>query len=241
MAPHVKRRKLTSAVEEITFDPVARHEFLTGFHKRKMQRVRQAQEYAQKKAREERRLERKKVSSFCVAMLVLFRQDQFPDFSSSLQVREERAAEYQRILEETRKRIEKDVNSDTESGSANDSGEEEEWQGFDEPPPVDYEAEYIDEDKYTTVTVEEMDPSREALYKTETNGTDGESSDQDEDSAGAVDSGRSSSAQEKGDKKTDKPKKKRKKFRYESKAERLLNQQKERLAKRRKAKARRER
>lgn len=64
MAPHAKRRKLTSAVEEITFDPVARHEFLTGFHKRKMQRIRQAQEYAQKKAREERRLERKKVSTF---------------------------------------------------------------------------------------------------------------------------------------------------------------------------------
>lgn len=138
------------------------------------------------------------------------------------------------------------MNSDTDSGSADDSGEdEEEWEGFDEPPPVDYEAEYIDEDKYTTVTVEELDTSsREALYKPETNGTDGESSDQDEDNTGAVDSvpdsGRSS-AQEKGVKKTDKPKKKRKKFRYESKAERLLNQQKERLAKRRKARARRER
>ncbi|KAL1968511.1 hypothetical protein VTN77DRAFT_1721 [Rasamsonia byssochlamydoides] len=210
MAPHAKRRKLTSAVEEITFDPVARHEFLTGFHKRKLQRTRAAQEYAQKKAREERRLERKKL-------------------------REERAAEYQRMVEETRRRMEEELNSDTDSGSENNSGEEEEWEGFDEPPPVDYEAEYIDEDKYTTVTVEEMDPSKEALYKTESSGEDGESSAQDEDNAGDR-----SSAQKEVQKK-DKPKKKRKKFRYESKAERLITQQKERLAKRRKAKARRER
>lgn len=64
MGPQAKRRKLTSAIEEITFDPVARHEFLTGFHKRKMARMRHAQEVAEKKAREERRQERKKVCLF---------------------------------------------------------------------------------------------------------------------------------------------------------------------------------
>lgn len=61
MVSKAKRRKLSSKVEEITFDPVARHEFLTGFRKRKQQRIRQAREYAEKKAREERRLERKRV------------------------------------------------------------------------------------------------------------------------------------------------------------------------------------
>jgi ribosomal RNA-processing protein 17 len=61
MAPHAKRRKVESAVAEISFDPAARHEYLTGFHKRKLQRTKQAQEYAEMKAREERRQARKKV------------------------------------------------------------------------------------------------------------------------------------------------------------------------------------
>lgn len=61
MGPQAKRRKVASAIEEINFDPSARHEFLTGFHKRKQQRIKQAQEYAEKKAREEKREERKKV------------------------------------------------------------------------------------------------------------------------------------------------------------------------------------
>lgn len=46
-----------------------------------------------------------------------------------------------------------------------DEKEEEDWEGIEEPPAVDYEAEYVDEDKYTTVTVEEMDASREGLLK----------------------------------------------------------------------------
>jgi ribosomal RNA-processing protein 17 len=61
MGPQVKRRKVASAVEEISFDPTARHDFLTGFHKRKQQRIKLAQEYAEKKAREEKREERRKV------------------------------------------------------------------------------------------------------------------------------------------------------------------------------------
>lgn len=46
-----------------------------------------------------------------------------------------------------------------------DKESDEEWEGIEEPPAVDYEAEYIDEDKYTTVTVEEIDSSREGLRK----------------------------------------------------------------------------
>jgi ribosomal RNA-processing protein 17 len=47
-------------VEEITFDPAARQEFLTGFHKRKLQRAKHALEAAEKRAREERLVERRK-------------------------------------------------------------------------------------------------------------------------------------------------------------------------------------
>ena len=60
MGPQAKRRK-TSKVEEITFDHSARHEFLTGFRKRKQQRIKQAQEVAEQKAREMKREERKRV------------------------------------------------------------------------------------------------------------------------------------------------------------------------------------
>lgn len=62
MAPQAKRRKVTTtAVEEVNFDPDARQEFLTGFHKRKVQRSKHAQEIAEKKAKEERLVTRRKV------------------------------------------------------------------------------------------------------------------------------------------------------------------------------------
>ena len=64
MVPPTKRRKI-SAVEEITFDPAAREEFLTGFHKRKLARVKHAQGEAAKKEREERVKKRREVRFSC--------------------------------------------------------------------------------------------------------------------------------------------------------------------------------
>lgn len=60
---HSKKRKATHAVEEVTFDNSARQEYLTGFHKRKVQRQKHAQEEAAKRAREEKIEFRKQVSS----------------------------------------------------------------------------------------------------------------------------------------------------------------------------------
>lgn len=55
MAPPTKKRKVDNpAIEEIKYDPEAREEFLTGFHKRKLQRAKHARENAEKKARAER-------------------------------------------------------------------------------------------------------------------------------------------------------------------------------------------
>jgi len=51
--PPSKKRK-TSAVAEITFDFAAREEYLTGFHKRKLARIKHAQEEAAKKEKEEK-------------------------------------------------------------------------------------------------------------------------------------------------------------------------------------------
>lgn len=72
MGPRTKRRKVSDKVEEITFDSAARQEFLTGFHKRKLQRARHAQEIAEKKAQQMKREERKRVSTrwTCLAIMV---------------------------------------------------------------------------------------------------------------------------------------------------------------------------
>ena len=56
-----KKKKVQPTIEEINFDNDARADYLTGFHKRKVQRQKHAQEIATKKAREEKILERKQV------------------------------------------------------------------------------------------------------------------------------------------------------------------------------------
>lgn len=56
-----KRRKIEHKIEEISFDNDARADYLTGFHKRKVQRAKRAQEEAVKKGREERVEMRKQV------------------------------------------------------------------------------------------------------------------------------------------------------------------------------------
>lgn len=61
-APVKRRRKDESVIEEISFDFDARQEYLTGFHKRKLQRIKKAHEEAAKKEREDRIASRKAVS-----------------------------------------------------------------------------------------------------------------------------------------------------------------------------------
>jgi ribosomal RNA-processing protein 17 len=63
LPPPTKKRKTTPAIEEISFDFDARQEYLTGFHKRKQQRIKNAQEEAAKRARLERIEARKQVET----------------------------------------------------------------------------------------------------------------------------------------------------------------------------------
>jgi ribosomal RNA-processing protein 17 len=56
-----KKRKREHAVEEIAFDGDSRLDYLKGFHKRKQQRIKYAQELAAKKAREDKIAFRKQV------------------------------------------------------------------------------------------------------------------------------------------------------------------------------------
>ncbi|KAJ6013333.1 hypothetical protein N7540_007924 [Penicillium herquei] len=217
MGLYPKKRKLAPKVEEVTFDPDAREEFLTGFHKRKVQRMKHAQEVAVERAREEKRQDRKRL-------------------------REERAAEFNRAMEEHKRQL-KQMKAENGEDSENDSEDEDEqeWEGIEEPPAVDYEAEYIDEDKYTTVTVEEMDASREGLRKA----VHQDDTEDEEEKSTEKPSAETEEAEKKPAKKvwkraSDMPKKKKKQFRYESKTDRKLTQAKQRLTKSKKAKARRE-
>jgi ribosomal RNA-processing protein 17 len=60
MPPPSKRRK-TAAIAEISFDPSAREEYLTGFHKRKVARQKLAEEENAKKERAEKLRQRAEV------------------------------------------------------------------------------------------------------------------------------------------------------------------------------------
>jgi ribosomal RNA-processing protein 17 len=59
--PPSKKRKYAYAIEEINFDNTARAEYLTGFRKRKLARIKQAKEAAAEMERQEKIRTRKKV------------------------------------------------------------------------------------------------------------------------------------------------------------------------------------
>ncbi|OJK05332.1 hypothetical protein ASPACDRAFT_1884891 [Aspergillus aculeatus ATCC 16872] len=228
MGPQAKRRKVASKVEEINFDAADRESFLTGFRKRKQQRIKHAQEVAIKKAKEMKREERKRPRLI----------------ATPTQIREERTAGFQRAIEEHQRQLKKlqaaeDGSDGSELDSQDEDLEDQDWEGFAEPPAVDYEAEYIDEDKYTTVTVEEMDTSKEGLLRSAVDESD--KNEESEAGSKATADPNPSAEPSKKRKADSKPKKKKKKFRYESKEERKVTRMKERASKSRKANARRER
>jgi ribosomal RNA-processing protein 17 len=120
---------------------------------------------------------------------------------------------------------------------ADADGEREEgedvWNGSEEEQvvvePVDHEEEYIDEDRYTTVTVEAVDVSKEGLVKI------GEEDSSDE----TAEADPKPVAAETSKKKLWPKKERKKKFRYESKAERKFTRGKQRAGNKAKADARR--
>ena len=65
--PPKKRRKASHNAEEIIFNVEERQDYLSGFHKRKVQRQKQAQTEAAKREREEKLAARKHVRISCPA------------------------------------------------------------------------------------------------------------------------------------------------------------------------------
>lgn len=113
--------------------------------------------------------------------------------------------------------------AEDDSKSENDQGEE--WDGFPDQPVldvVDHEEEYIDEDRYTTVTVESVSVSRDGLSKPEMPSENDESKPEGEEEVAGQD--------EDDDKKSNRrvSKAKKKQFRYESKTERDFENRKQR-------------
>ncbi|QSZ29824.1 hypothetical protein DSL72_004342 [Monilinia vaccinii-corymbosi] len=211
LPPQKKRRKFDHKIEEINFDLSAREDYLTGFHKRKVQRSKRAQEEAEKKARAERILMRK-------------------------QLREERKAELNEHVKAVNALLE-NVNEKFDGGDGDGDGDE--WGGIEDEEEiededvqevVDHEEEYIDEDKYTTVTVEGIEISKEGIKKTADEG------DSDNDTKEAK--GRFTKQEEKV-KKVWPKKPRKKKFTYETKAERKMTRQKQKSGSRAAADARR--
>ncbi|KAL1636162.1 hypothetical protein SLS58_009930 [Diplodia intermedia] len=229
--PPRKRSKTAERPEEITFDNSARAEYLTGFHKRKQARIKHAQEQAVKREKEERVAQRKEL-----------RQQRKEDL-------ERHVAEVNRML--------KEANPDLQSSSDNEDDEEGEWNGIEEvgegqkhDDVVDREEEYVDEDKYTTVTVETVDIDRDGFRKRHADDDEDENEvDGDSEGRGATnEAGSKADGQKANGKrvwtkenpKSDKPKKK-KKFRYESKAERKVTRDKQKAKSRTQAQARKTR
>ncbi|OPB39939.1 hypothetical protein A0O28_0000180 [Trichoderma guizhouense] len=209
LPPPSKKRKY--GVEEVSFDFDARQEYLTGFHKRKQQRIKLAQEEAAKRAREERLRTRK-------------------------QIRDERKREVEEHVEHVNKLLREsgaiEVDSDDEKSGSGEEAKEGEWTGFPDRPNldiVDHEEEYIDEDRYTTVTVESVSISRDGLERPE---KPQEKTERDQEQE-------TEKADQDKPKAKEWPKKKKQKFRYESKFDRQLTERRQKAKSKAKSKARR--
>ncbi|KAI1498577.1 nucleolar protein 12-domain-containing protein [Biscogniauxia marginata] len=222
LPPAPRKRKGQHAVEEIKFDDEARTDYLTGFHKRKLQRAKQAQEQAAQKARQDKIEFRKQAN--CYSQLREDRKRQA----------EEHVQHVNAMLKEAQQAGYIDGDGDGDSGE--DSGDAaaataDEWDGFQDAPAqednVDHEEEYIDEERYTTVTVESVSVSKEGL--TSTRPEEEEPDEEGREAAASRDTRPAGGRKEK----THPPKKKKPKFRYETKVERRITQRKQKASNKR--------
>ncbi|KAF2962993.1 hypothetical protein GQX73_g10588 [Xylaria multiplex] len=194
LAPPPKKRKRQHAIEEIKFDNDARAEYLTGFHKRKLQRAKHAQEQAAERARLEKIETRKQLRED--------RKREVEEHVQSVNEALKQAAQAGYI-----KGDDDDEEEEEEEGESSEDGAAEEWGGFRDA--VDHEEEYVDEDRYTTVTVESVSVSRDGLTSSrpdeEGSGDEGENIDKNKNTE--------AESEKRSDRNIHAPKKKKQKFR----------------------------
>ena len=170
----------------------------------------------------------------------------FSALTRNQQLREERKANLERHVQEVNALLNPVTKTESEAEDSESLGKERGWEGVVEPAEVDHEAEYVDEDRYTTVTVEAMDITREGLNKFEdsTPRKEGEGANGIEESkrleSRPVSKRKWTKEKPKDEDKRDHHKKKKKNFRYESKAERRFTRVKEKMKNSKQASARRE-
>ncbi|KAI5924757.1 nucleolar protein 12-domain-containing protein [Camillea tinctor] len=206
-----RKRKVHHGVEEIKFDNEARVDYLTGFHKRKVQRAKQAQEQAAKKARQDK---------------IEFRKHLREDRKRQA---EEHVQHVEAILKEAQQA------GYIDGGDNDNDSEDGEWGGFQDAPAapediVDHEEEYVDEERYTTVTVESVSVSKDGLFSSRPDEEEGEDA-EDGKGEGSTTAGTATTGGR--NEKSRPPKKKKPKFRYETKLERQISHKKERASNKR--------
>lgn len=130
------------------------------------------------------------------------------------------------------------------------TGDGEQWESITEEPAIDHENKYMDDDRFTTVTVEAVEVSKDGLHKPKQEDEE-ESEGSEIDKVNGASRGKTAGRQ-RAEPETAKriwtkeppnrvKKKKKPKFRYESKAERKVTRHKEKSGNKVKAKARKER
>lgn len=143
-------------------------------------------------------------------------------FNSFLKLREERRREVEEHVQTVNRLLQESAAAGGDVGQGSDEDSSEEWDGIPDQPNldlVDHEEEYIDEDRYTTVTVESVAVSRDGLHKPQLEeDTDDENS-----------KGKNEEPEDKKAKGREWPKKKKKKFRYENKIDRQLTEKKRKI------------
>ncbi|KAI0120054.1 nucleolar protein 12-domain-containing protein [Nemania sp. FL0031] len=199
LAPPPKKRKRQHTIEEIKFDDDARAEYLTGFHKRKLQRAKHAREQAAERERQEKIEARK-------------------------QLREDRKREVEEHVSQVNTALKQAAQAgyiENDEGESSEEDTVEEWGGFQDTPVqqdlINHEEEYIDEDRFTTVTVESVNVSKDGLTSSRP-----EEEESDDEHEGVEQNTQAQPEPERSHKDRDATKKKKQKFRYETKLERQI-------------------
>lgn len=163
-------------------------------------------------------------------------------------MRDERKADLEKHVETVNAMLREADGAVPEVEDGQNGSEMEEWHGVSEPSGVDHEAEYIDEDQYTTVTVEAINVSKEGIHRVMDAEEMDDAAQRAEDKQVSTNGGATEGGNkvQNGKRRWTKEnpdghiKKKKKKFRYESKAERKVTRYKERSGNKSKARARKE-
>ncbi|KAK5630731.1 hypothetical protein RRF57_006446 [Xylaria bambusicola] len=218
LAPPPKKRKRQHTLEEIKFDNDARAEYLTGFHKRKLQRAKHAQEQAAERARQEK-IEARKQTSL----------SHDPNQHITKQIREDRKRQVEEHVQSVNEALKQAAQAgyiDSEGSESSDEDSAEEWGGFEDTSgqqdTIDHEEQYVDEDRYTTVTVESVNVSRDGLTSSRPD-EEGDFEDKNhEDGEKDLDKKTAAQSEKTGSRDKHAPKKKKQRFRYETKLERQI-------------------